>query len=155
MTAASLAAETRAWLAHLSGERRVSPKTLEAYARDLRQFLAFLAAHQGAPATLASLTALKPVDIRAFMAARRADEVGSRSLMRGLAGIRSFMHYLEREGLAKASAFSAIRSPKIARSLPKPLTAAAARSVSDPDTRAGDDRPQWILARDAAVLMLL
>ena len=153
--AATLTTPTRDWLAHLAGERRVSPKTLEAYARDLRQFLAFLTSHEGAPPSLASLTALKPAGIRAFMAARRGDDVGSRSLMRGLAGIRSFMHYLEREGLAKASAFSAIRSPKIARSLPKPISAAAARSMADAATRAGEDRPQWVLARDAAVLSLL
>ena len=150
-----LAGEIRAWLAHLSGERRVSGKTLEAYARDVRQFLGFLKAHQGANPSLASLTALKPLDIRAFLAARRSEDIGSRSLMRGLAGIRSFMHFLEREGLAKASAFSAIRSPKVARSLPKPLTAAAARALTDPDSRAGEDRPQWVLARDAAVLALL
>ena len=155
MPAARLEAETRAWLAHLAGERRVSPKTLEAYTRDLRQFLAFLTVHQGARPSLASLDALKPLDIRAFLAARRADDVGSRSLMRGLAGIRSFMHFLEREGLAKASAFSAIRSPKVARGLPKPLTPVAARAVADADTRAGEDRPQWVLARDAAVLALL
>ena len=150
-----LASETRAWLAHLTGERRVSLKTLEAYARDLRQFLQFLTIHQGGLPGLVSLTALKPADIRAFMAARRAADVGSRSLLRGLAGIRSFMHFLEREGLAKASAFSAIRTPKMARGLPKPLTASAARAVTDAATRAGEDRPQWVLARDAAVLALL
>ena len=35
------------WLSHLRAERRLSPKTLEAYARDLRQCLAFLAEHWG------------------------------------------------------------------------------------------------------------
>ena len=150
-----LAAPLRQWLAHLAGERRVSSKTLEAYARDTRQFLAFLTVHRGGVPDLASLSALKPADIRAFLAARRGADVGSRSLMRGLAGIRSFMHHLEREGLATASAFSAIRSPKVARGLPKPVAPAAARALADAATRDGEERAPWVLARDAAVLALL
>ena len=34
-----LALEMTRWLSHLRAERRLSPKTLEAYARDLRQCL--------------------------------------------------------------------------------------------------------------------
>ena len=33
----SFALEMTRWLTHLRAERRLSPKTLEAYARDLRQ----------------------------------------------------------------------------------------------------------------------
>ena len=36
------ALEMARWLTHLRAERRLSPKTLEAYARDLRQCLTFL-----------------------------------------------------------------------------------------------------------------
>jgi integrase/recombinase XerC len=49
----------------------------------------------------------------------------------------------------------AVRTPKIARSLPKPIAAASARQLTDADLRIGEAREPWIFARDAAVLALL
>lgn len=143
------------WLAHLRSERRLSPKTLEAYARDLRQFLLFLGEHWGAQVTLARFAGLQATDIRAFMACRRADAIAGRSLMRALAGLRSFGRYLEREGKGKVGALSAIRAPKIGKSLPKPIQMASAKRLVDADERAGENREPWIWARDAAVMALL
>src|SRR5689334_4698972 len=143
------------WLAHMRAERRLSPKTLEAYARDLRQCLDFLCEHWGARVTLARFAALEASDIRAFMAMRRSDEIASRSLMRALAGLRSFGRFLEREGKGKVGALATIRAPKIGKSLPKPLPMASAKRLADADERAGETRETWVLARDAAVMALL
>src|SRR3954470_9174251 len=118
--------EAAAWLHALARERRLSPKTVEAYGRDLRQFLAFLTPHLGEPASVGAVIALKPRDVRAFLAARRADGVQSRSLTRQLAALRSFARHLEQEGHGTASAFSAISSPRLERTLPRPLSPAAA-----------------------------
>ncbi len=152
--AAPLAAEARLWLRRLAGVRRASPLTVEAYARDVRQFFAFLREQSEAPPDFATLAALRPVDIRAFLARRRADGVASRSLLRQLAALRSFAHHLAREGLARVDLLDKIRSPKVARVLPKALPAEAACEMA----RGEDDdlhRAPWILARDAAVLALL
>src|SRR6185312_8381056 len=127
------------WLTHLRSERRLSPKTLEAYARDLRQCLNFLCEHWGTRVTLARFSLLEATDIRAFMAMRRADDIAGRSLMRALAGLRSFGRFLEREGKGQ----------------PKPLPMASAKRLADADERAGETRETWILARDAAVMALL
>ena len=110
------------WLSHLGAERRLSPKTLEAYARDLRQCLDFLCGHWGERVTLKRFAALEATDIRAFMAMRRADDIAGRSLMRALAGLRSFGRFLEREGKGKVGALSAIRAPKVGQ---EPAKAAA------------------------------
>jgi integrase/recombinase XerC len=151
----SIALEMARWLAFLRTERRLSPKTSEAYSRDLRQFLEFLAEHWEARVTVGRFAALEATDIRAFMAKRRTDEIASRSLMRALAGLRSFGRFLEREGRGRVGALSAIRAPKIGKSLPKPLAVAAAKRLADADERAGEDRDPWIWARDAAVMALL
>jgi len=153
--ASDVVAEVLRWHAFLASERRMSPKTVEAYARDARQFLAFLAEHLGGKVTLTRLTKLAPADVRAFMASRRTDGIGSRSLMRGLAGVRSFTRFLEREGMGRVSAVSAVRAPKIAKTLPKPLAVSDAKQLADVDLRAGEEREPWVLARDAAVLALL
>jgi len=101
------------------------------------------------------LAKLTPADVRAFMAARRGAGAGNRSLMRGLAGARSFARFLERNGKGKVGALSAVRAPKVGKTLPKPLAIAAAKRISDVDLRAGEEREPWIIARDAAVLGLL
>jgi integrase/recombinase XerC len=150
-----LAAAAQQWISYLAAEKRVAAHTLDAYRRDLCQFLVFLAAHFGEAPNLATFTAVAPADLRAFLAARRNHGAGSRSLLRQLSGLRSFARYLERNGLGKAANFNAIRSPKLGRSLPKALNARAACEVVDARTRAGEARPAWILARDAAVLGLL
>lgn len=152
---ASVTLEMTHWLSHLRAERRLSPKTLEAYARDVRQCLTFLAGHWGAPVTLTGFAALQASDVRAFMAMRRSEEIGGRSLMRALAGLRSFGRFLEREGKGKVGALSAIRAPKVAKSLPKPIHMEAAKRFTDADERAGETRETWILVRDAAVMALL
>jgi integrase/recombinase XerC len=155
LAAPDVAAEVARWLSALADERRMSAKTVEAYGRDVRQFLTFLAEHLGGRVSLATLRKLTPADVRAFMAARRAGGIGSRSLMRSLAGVRSFARFLERNGKGKVGALAAVRAPKVTKTLPKPLAVAAAKRIVDTDLRAGEEREPWVLARDAAVLALL
>ncbi len=152
---AEMSLQLTRWLSHLRAERRLSPKTLEAYARDVRQFMLFLADHWGGLVTQPRFARLAANDVRAFMAARRGDDIAGRSLMRALAGMRSFARFLEREGLGSVGALSSVRAPKIGKSLPKPLQMVSAKRLADADERAGENRDPWIWARDAAVMALL
>ena len=153
--APDLAARVGAWLAHLRLERQLSAHSLDAYGRDVRQFLAFLAQRFEAPPAVADFVGIVPADLRAFLARRRAEGIEGRSLLRALAALRSLARYLEREGAGRASAFSAIRAPRIARSLPQPLAIADAKAMTNTQIRDGEARDPWILVRDAAVLALL
>src|SRR3979490_1493110 len=95
---AGFALEMTRWLSHLRAERRLSPKTLEPSARDVRQCLMFLTEHWGTRVTLKGFAALEASDVRAFMAMRRADDIGGRSLMGALAGVGSFRGLFARRG---------------------------------------------------------
>lgn len=143
----------RQWLAELTGTRRLASLTVEAYERDTRQFLAFLTGHLGHPAGLADIAALKPLDLRAFLAARRAGGAGARSTGRNLAGLRSFLRFLEKKGLANAAGARAVRAPRQPKSLPRPISAGDALRVVDADEQLNAE--PWLAARNAAVLSLL
>ncbi|MBB3463525.1 tyrosine recombinase XerC [Rhizobium sp. BK377] len=148
-----LMAERSAWLENLARERRLSGHTLDAYERDTRQFLTFMTGHLGGPTTLRDIETLRPADFRAFLAARRKEGSGARSVARNLAGIRSLLRYLEKKGLVNAAGAGAVRSPKQPKSLPKPLSDRQAITVVSNEAQLHDE--PWIAARDAAVMTLL
>ena len=148
-----LLAEKARWLDGLKRERRLSEKTLDAYERDLRQFISFLAMHNGGPARLKDCADLKPMDFRGFLANRRRDGAAARTLGRGLAGIRSFLRHLERKGLANAAGARAVSAPRQPKSLPKPLAARDALSISDGSLDMQEE--PWIAARNTAIFSLL
>jgi len=143
------------WLAYLTVERQLAANTAEAYERDISQFLAFLAGHFNRLPDMKHLLALQARDVRAFLAARRSEGVGSRSLARTLSALRMFYRFLERRGYGKNDAIRAVSLPKLPHSVPKPLTAPKATALIDGADIASPDAPEWILARDTAVLALL
>ncbi|HML93221.1 tyrosine recombinase XerC [Methyloceanibacter sp.] len=154
-TAVDATAAANAWFAYLSAERDLAAHTIEAYRRDLGQFLFFLAHHFGGAATMEMLLSLSARDVRAFLAYRRSQDVGSRSLSRSLSALRMFYRFLERRGYGKNDAVRAVSMPKLPHAVPKPLPAAKASALMEGSDIAAPDAPEWTLARDTAVLTLL
>jgi integrase/recombinase XerC len=140
------------WLSALAHERRVSPHTLRAYGDDVARFLLFLREHRGKSPDVRVLANLGPSDIRGFITVRRADGLGPRGVRRALAAIRSFFRHLEREEVLANPAARSVRTPKLARTLPRPLSEQdAARTLE----AASENVVKWIAARDTALLTLL
>ncbi len=140
------------WLSALRHERRASPNTLRAYGDDVSRFLGFQRGHLGGAVSEKSLAKLRPADIRAFIAARRSEGLGAGGVQRALAAIRSFYKFLAREGVLENAAPRAVRTPRIKRGLPRPLSETDAFRVLD---EAGEHDVEWLGARDAALLTLL
>lgn len=145
-----------AWLAHLAHERRLSPRTLEAYGHIGRLYLAFLERHRGGPQSLADLTTVTAAEVRAHMAERRSGDrpLGARSLSQSLSAIRSLHAFLDRRLDAPAPQLALVRGPRIKPSLPRPVTEDQARGLLE-EPEADPDADPWEAARDRAVLTLL
>jgi integrase/recombinase XerC len=138
------------FLDHLAGERRLSPKTVEAYGRDISDFQSFLSRHLGAPAGLRALGALAPTDFRAYLAHRRSGGLGSASIQRLLSALRTFFRYIERRWNVANSAIALIKGPRAKRPVPKALSVDGAKDL----VRAGTQSSDWVEARNGAVLSL-
>jgi integrase/recombinase XerC len=149
---ADLERAVAAWLAHLRHERGYAEKTLEAYARDVRQFLGYLATQLGYAPCLADLAKLDLKSFRGFLASRRRTGAVSRSLARTLSALRQLFRWLEAQNLVENRKILQLAMPKVPHSVPKPLTVGKAADVVDAGAGAELD---WVLARDAAVLLLL
>ncbi len=140
------------WLEQLAHERRASPHTLRAYGDDAARFGGFLMHHLGGRVGEGALRTLAPADIRAFITHRRAEGLGPGGVQRALAAIRSLYRFLAREGILENAAPQGVRSPRLPRRLPRPLSKDdAARALEV----ARDNDVDWIGRRDAALLTLL
>jgi integrase/recombinase XerD len=150
--AGGLAAEAERYLDHLTVERGLSENTLDAYRRDLRRYVGFLARRE----------VLDPKDveertIRSFVASLSASTHGpddapyrATSVARTLSAVRSFHRFLLREGVTPDDPAAAVRRPKLPRSLPRPLPVEdVGRLLETPDA----STPVGV--RDRAILELL
>ena len=141
------------WLSGLKSLRGASDATVEAYRRDVVDYLSFMGEHHGGPQGIAALGTVTTGDIRAWMARERGAGLGARSLARKLSAVKTFHRWLaERDGIEVTPVLSA-RAPKFQRSLPRPLAEDAARAMIG-TVGTADARP-WIQARDAAVVTVL
>ena len=145
-----------AWLEHLAHERRLSPRTLEAYGHIGRLYLAFLQRHRGEAPDLADLGGVTPAELRAHLAERRSGDrpLNARSISQTLSAIRTFHAFLDRRCGVPAPQLALVRGPRVKASLPRPVSEDQARGLMQ-ECGADPDAAPWEAARDRAVLTLL
>ena len=140
------------FLGQLSAVGGRSPKTVEAYRRDITGFIWFLTGHTGDQLSKQRLGAVSISDLRAWMAARRRDGLSGRSLARELSAVRSFYGWLDKAHGVTCPAIHNIRAPKVPERLPRPIAVPDAKRVI---AASGSHPEPWIAARDTAALTLI
>ena len=149
----AVARSYRGFLNYLDSEKRYSNHTLDGYARDLTAFLHFMAEHLGGISRLKDLADLRTADFRAWLARRAQMGLAKSSTARALSAVRSFFRWMEREDLLSNPAVQTIRTPKLDKSLPKPLSEQDARQTLE---LAGSwTEESWVARRDEALLTLV
>lgn len=106
------------FLEMMAAERGAAPATLDAYARDLGDFAAFLAARGIA------VDAAGPVDVADHMVELAARGMAASTQARHLSAIRQFHRFLYGEGFRPDDPTGTIDAPKKGRPLPKVLSEA-------------------------------
>lgn len=141
--------QLKAFLAFLKFNRNVSPHTLRAYQTDLLQLIDSLAARHECKASQVTLSAFEPDGIRGFLGELHDRGNSRASAARRLAAMRTFAHYLTREGLLPDDPTSLVGAPRKEHTLPAHLgTAEMERLLDAPDASTIQGR------RDRAILEL-
>ena len=112
----ALPAEIDEFLVHLEKERDLSPNTIVAYRRDLREFSTWLASTHGIEGW--QWNALGRTDIRGFMAHCTRRGLAKRSVARQLSAVRSFYRWMHRDERVDVNPARAVGSPRLPRTLP-------------------------------------
>jgi integrase/recombinase XerC len=150
---ADLIAALKDWLSYLAQERRAAKLTVEAYQRDVGDFLRFLSFYDGDAPGVARLGALTRSDIRAWLSQRKDRGLVAASNARALSAIKSLARRLVRDGKIEIGVLATQRGPRLPRAVPKPLNAPEAEALfENVDEMASEP---WIGSRDLAVFMLL
>lgn len=116
------------FLATLSAERNASRHTLDAYRRDLADFLALLARRR------VTAAAAGPDDVVAWMESQRKAGRKASTIARRMAALRGFYGHCVRERLLARDPTEHVEQPRLSRPLPKTLSReAVAALVEAPD----------------------
>ncbi|WID99027.1 site-specific tyrosine recombinase XerD [Bosea vestrisii] len=142
--------QARSWLNGfldmLAAERGAAKNTLDAYERDLDDYLGF-AASQGGPA------AITADDVRAYLVDLSERGLKASSAARRLSAVRQFHRFLYTEGLAGGDPTAAIEGPRLGRPLPKVLSVAEVDRLIGTAQQMAEQAEQSPAARARSVRM--
>ncbi len=108
------------FLRHLSDERQLSPNTVAAYRRDLRDFHDFLTGYLGSPDW--SWADVDRLTLRGFMGWCQRKGLSRRTVGRKLSALRSFFRFLHLEEHLDRNPATGVRSPRTEKRLPGHLS---------------------------------
>lgn len=134
-----------AFVQHLRAERAMSPHTVEAYARDVRRYLAVLA-----DAAVPDADQGSRLHVERFLERLVQEGLSARSSARMLSSVRSFYRHRAERREEAPDPTGEVRGPRVGRALPGALSRAEVEALL---AAPADDEPQTV--RDRAMMLLL
>ncbi|MBQ9335531.1 MAG: tyrosine recombinase XerC [Alphaproteobacteria bacterium] len=141
------------WQRYLRNSCNLSENTVVSYASDLKQLMLFLEKYNNMQCRIDDFKNLNKVDMRAWFLSRKNAGESSKTISRGLSAVKSFLKFLIKEGQIESSVILSIKSPKIEKTLPRPLNITQINDImgSIVDIK----QTSWLVKRDKALLALI
>ena len=114
------------FIAYVQAEKRFSPLTVEAYRRDMEQFVAFLKSDFETD----DLTQVKTTTVKSYIVKMKEEGLVNRSINRKISTLRTFYKYCLRENLIEKSPMTGIKALKQPKNLVKFVTETDINKVS-------------------------
>jgi tyrosine recombinase XerC len=136
------------FLDYLGSGKNYSPRTLRSYRQALSQFRAFLPGK-----AWENLTA---DDFRAYLLDLMKRDLSRATIRLSFAALRSFYNHLSERNLIASNPLKLVSLPKLEKKLPQFLTVPQVTALMEKPTakQKSKQAPEWMAARDAAILEL-
>jgi integrase/recombinase XerD len=140
-----------AFLSYLSQEKGFSPNTIAAYRNDLSQFMTYVKEQSTGEDFQPPWSTVDRQLILSCVLDIKGRKYASSTVARKLAAIKSFSHFLVREGILAHDPTEDISGPRVGRQLPKTIPVAEFKEL----LRQASNNPTLEGQRDLAMLELL
>ena len=141
------------WLNYLSNIKKLSQNSVVSYKNDLSKFFIFFQDYIEKNIGLKEIESIKISEFRSFLTYRRNSEISSNSIARNISALKSFFRFLIKNNKIKESSVFNLKSPKLKKSLPRPINVDLAIKVIKQAEEIEDEK--WIGLRNKAILILL
>lgn len=141
------------WLNYLSNIKKLSQNSVISYKNDLSKFFIFFQDYIEKNIGLKEIESIKISEFRSFLTYRRNSEISSNSIARNISALKSFFRFLIKNNKIKESSVFNLKSPKLKKSLPRPINVDLAIQVIKQAEEIEDEK--WIGLRNKAILILL
>lgn len=136
------------FLDYLAIERNVSVNTIDAYRRDLEDFVSFLSEqYLVAAREMIDLSTVDKLAVRSWLADLSRRGLARSTIARKLSSLRSFYRFLQREGLVSHNPARTVSTPKKQKTLPavlQPFEVSILLEAPDTETALGKRDRAWL-----------
>ena len=143
----------KSWIDNLSNIRALSKNTVISYKNDIQNFFIYLESHLDSSPNINNIKKLEINDFRSFLSYQRNKGINSNSIARNISSLKSFFNHLIKEKIIISSAVLALKSPKLKKTLPRPIDSKLAIEVIK--IAETIEKEKWIGLRNKSILMLL
>jgi len=138
------------FLQFLTVEKGASQNTVAAYRNDIQQFAAFCAAGR-TNGSRPSWTQIDRIRVQEYLRSLQARDYADATVARKVAAIKSFFGFMHAEGLIATDPTETLSSPRVGKSLPKPISPEEVDELLEQPLRRSTPEAK----RDKAMLELL